>query len=1161
MPTGMLTSAWLRAIAGLLLIAAIWTPCRGEADLPGPSSQAYKDAVSAFYTGLAAVQVGEMQRAEGQLTQVTELAPQEPAAWANLGVVALRRNDFEQAAERLEEARSLAPENSQLHYLLGVLAQKQGQLDEAVERLRRAVELDAQNLTAASMLAQVIEQRGDAEDTAEARQALGTVLEAQPDNLAVLVEHARLAAKQGDAATLQQTLTRLDDQAGDWPASIREQLQAVREAAEASDLQRAATQITFLKNDLKQLPAYRDDQAAVQTPAGQTGVLLTHFLRLPAPEPQLAPRDTGLQFTAQPLPVGKGPWTWTHVIPLADEGPPSELAANGEEVWVETGFQRSQTLPFPGGASQTPPSYHGIVGLDYDYDFRVDLALAGAGGIRLFRQRGDAGFTDVTADAIPPDVRNDAYAGAWTADLDMEGDIDLVLATPDGPPVVLRNNGDGTFARQRRFEDVKALRDFAWANLDLDGDADAVLLDASGGLRVLANRRRQNPRFQPYSLPVETSDVIAFTITDVNSDGTLDLLTLDRDGAIRRLSHTDTGWTAVQLGEAAGFPSDAPVGGARLFAEDLDNNGGSDLLVSTPSSTQTWLQDQDNQLRPYSTPIDAHVYSVADPQERGRLDLIGLSSAGEPVQLVNRGAKEYDSKSIRPRAARARGDQRINPFGLGGAIEMRAGLMYQKRPIMSPIVHFGLGEYTGADVARIIWPNGAMQAEFDLLSTQTTLTRQRLKGSCPWVFTGNGEEMEFITDFLWRTALGLRINAQGDAQVIHSKDWIKIEGGQLAPTNGAYDVRITADLWETHFFDEVALMAVDHPAGTEVFIDERFKMPPPEWTVHATAPPQPVAKARDQEGRDVTDLIRKRDGQYLDTFELGPYQGLAEEHYVELDLGDEAPADGPLWLVASGWVYPTDTSINLAISQGDQKPPHGLTLEVPDGDGGWTVAEPDLGFPAGKTKTMLIDLSEAFAPGTPRRVRLRTNMEIYWDRLAWAAGRPETPVQTRRLSAQTAELRHRGFSEVHQASRKAPELPNYEEIAATTQQWLDLEGYYTRFGDIRELIESTDDRYVIMNAGDELVFRFPALAPPPEGWERDFILIGDGWVKDGDYNTGYSTTVRPLPYHGITDYSEPPGRLEDDPAYRRHPEDWQTYHTRYVTPKRINRALTFEPVQ
>jgi hypothetical protein len=88
-----------------------------------------------------------------------------------------------------------------------------------------------------------------------------------------------------------------------------------------------------------------------------------------------------------------------------------------------------------------------------------------------------------------------------------------------------------------------------------------------------------------------------------------------------------------------------------------------------------------------------------------------------------------------------------------------------------------------------------------------------------------------------------------------------------------------------------------------------------------------------------------------------------------------------------------------------------------------------------------------------------------------------------------------------------------------------------------------------MNAGDELRLRFPE-QPARTGWWRDFVLIGDGWEKDGDYNTGHSQTVLPLPDHATPAYGSSPvvAALEDDPVYQRNPDDWRVFHTRYVTP-------------
>jgi hypothetical protein len=101
----------------------------------------------------------------------------------------------------------------------------------------------------------------------------------------------------------------------------------------------------------------------------------------------------------------------------------------------------------------------------------------------------------------------------------------------------------------------------------------------------------------------------------------------------------------------------------------------------------------------------------------------------------------------------------------------------------------------------------------------------------------------------------------------------------------------------------------------------------------------------------------------------------------------------------------------------------------------------------------------------------------------------------------------------------------------------------------------TDDRYVIMNAGDELRLRFKELPPPPAGWKRDYVLVGDGWVKDGNHNTTFGKTVLPLPAHNVSDYSKPPTTVENDPVYKRHAADWEEYHTRYVGPEAFRNAL------
>jgi hypothetical protein len=292
---------------------------------------------------------------------------------------------------------------------------------------------------------------------------------------------------------------------------------------------------------------------------------------------------------------------------------------------------------------------------------------------------------------------------------------------------------------------------------------------------------------------------------------------------------------------------------------------------------------------------------------------------------------------------------------------------------------------------------------------------------------------------------------------------------------------------------------------------------------------------------------------YADGFALGASQGVAAEHWVEFDLPSEVSADRSVLLVGNGWVYPTDSSLNVALSQGSAERPFGLILEQSDSSGAWHVLDDNLGFPGGKNKDVVIALP-AQSLATSRRFRLRTNTEVYWDSLGWSYELPDEGVHITRQTLEIAELRGRGYSKLAKTDRRRPDIPAYE-VAARGQRWLDLEGFYTRFGDVRDLLATVDDRYVIMNAGDELAFEFGADGDPPSDMRRDFVLVGDGWVKDGDFNTAYSRWVRPLPAHDVHDYAGPLVPLERDPVYLRHPEDWRLYHTRFVTARRFAQQL------
>jgi tetratricopeptide (TPR) repeat protein len=1141
--------------------------CGSGTKLPQKSSKEYAEAVSAFYIGLGALQVGDDVHADSKLSELTTLVPGEPAGWANWGVLALRQRKLDVAAQRIERARSLSPNNDQVYQLLGLLESNRGNSAKAIADWRRAVDINPRNYRAAYQLAEEVERQADANSDAEYQRLIQKILTAQPENLAAQLELARVAAKTGDAATLKSMLGQITARSTNWPAEVKAQLLAVQAAADGPNPHTAATRTTFFRNTLMRVPEFRESLAVLKAPPGEEAEPFTHFLRLETPDFTPAPADTALAFTLKPVPNGDAAsWTWIGAVALGSAGAPVIALANGHEVRLSTGA----AFPFPGGSSGVGPLPEGILQIDFNYDFKTDLVLAGAGGVRLMRQDAPEKFTDVTVAAkLPKVVVNASYTGAWAVDIEADGDLDIVLGKKDGVPQVLRNNGDDTFTVIQPFPGISGVRAFAWADFDADGNADAAIVDGAGRLHIFHNERQG--QFREVALPGSLPAVKALGVADTDDDGVLDLLAVESSGDIVSVSFKETsGWNVAPLVQVPN-PKANLAGEVRLEVADLDNNGALDLILSPVTSTTgqpamaplIWLGDAASKFTLLEHAAEpSTIFDIADLSADGRLDLLGFDSNGKPVQGVNHGSKNYHWQVVRPHAKQAVGDQRINPFGVGGEIEIRSGLLVQKQPINGPQLHFGLGNQTSAEVVRVVWPNGTVRAEFGVKADQEVVTEQRLKASCPFLFAWNGTKMEFIKDAVpWGSAIGLRINTLGSAKIATTGEWYKIGRDQLVPHDGYYDLRITAELWEVYYYDRIALMTVDHPVDTEIYVDERFVIPPAKLGFTTVATPHRIAHATDDNGKDVTDIVSTLDGRALASFGRGQYQGITRDHFVEIDLGDDAPRSGPLYLIAQGSIHDTESSLNVAITQGNRWHAKGMSVEVPDGHGGWTAAQSDLGFPAGRKKTVLFNLTNIFRPGTSRRVRLRTNLEIYWDCIEWAAGDLDAQVKTQTLDAEAADLHYRGYSTIDtpDPGAPAPEVPDYYQILGSKQRWRDLIGYYTRYGDVRELLNRVDDRYVIVNSGDEMSLRFAEQPPPPAGWLRDFILVGDGWIKDGDFNSTFSKTVLPLPYHAKNEYVERPGRLEDEYVYRQHPEDWENYHTRYVTPDVFQNSLRSAP--
>jgi hypothetical protein len=245
-----------------------------------------------------------------------------------------------------------------------------------------------------------------------------------------------------------------------------------------------------------------------------------------------------------------------------------------------------------------------------------------------------------------------------------------------------------------------------------------------------------------------------------------------------------------------------------------------------------------------------------------------------------------------------------------------------------------------------------------------------------------------------------------------------------------------------------------------------------------------------------------------------------------------------------GWIFPTDSSINFALSQDASRELRAPSLELLQPDGSWRSLVPFLGFPNGKRKAMVVELTDLLPPGQVT-LRLSTSMQIYWDGAQLAVGEPEGRTVMTPLEVSAADLHYRGFSRLYRESASSPHLFDYQRVAIGPR-FRDMKGAFTRYGPVRDLLAAEDDNYVIMNAGDEITLRFDTAALPtlPAGWRRDFVLYSDGWVKDADLHTAFPQTVEPLPFHAMPFYPPPDERSATSAQW---PGDLARYQTRQVT--------------
>jgi hypothetical protein len=287
-----------------------------------------------------------------------------------------------------------------------------------------------------------------------------------------------------------------------------------------------------------------------------------------------------------------------------------------------------------------------------------------------------------------------------------------------------------------------------------------------------------------------------------------------------------------------------------------------------------------------------------------------------------------------------------------------------------------------------------------------------------------------------------------------------------------------------------------------------------------SAAARPPAGAWDDKGRDVSELLRARDHNYVRDFTNLSFAGFANQHALTLDLGEWTAAN-PLRLLLHGFIeYFSASSMYAAWQAGLEPMPPYVEAQLPDGT--WKRVLDDMGFPAGLPRTIVVDLTGKLPPGT-RRIRLVTNLQIYWDQALIDNG-PEAPQLMRQteLPLASAQLAFRGYPEQIDGKTPGDLTYNYQYISQTGP-FTRSSGSYTRYGDVTPLLRSVDEAFVIFGSGEDIDVEFsttslPRLAP---GWKRDYLFYANGFVKDMDFYEASPFTVADMPFHGMSTYPYP----------------------------------------
>ena len=463
-------------------------------------------------------------------------------------------------------------------------------------------------------------------------------------------------------------------------------------------------------------------------------------------------------------------------------------------------------------------------------------------------------------------------------------------------------------------------------------------------------------------------------------------------------------------------------------------------------------------------------------------------------------------------------------------------------------------------VTFLQWNDGStsLSQTFSLTARMTVTATYTGGSSCPSLYMWNGTQYLYIGDVSNHGWLGYTrcVNQDGSLEYWRNNPWdyLPLDKNQLQAINGSYQLSLTQKWDEIFFIDSAYILAVDHPAGTNVYstMVEQYIDPNYMGQIYtvSSSPLKPVSATNEvvtvyngtvvaTSGKtDALAQISSSDGVFTTGFN-GKYSEAWNNqtwNRLTLNLGNLTGASQIKLIVKAVVDWGPEDSYTLWMNKfystqvpNQTEPTPTPFMEVKDANGNWVRVPENRQFPLppdGISRTYVVDLTGLF-PTNDYSLRISNFWNVTFDYIGI-----DTTVQQN--------------TTVHKIDPQANLSQQFEPVAALSS------GNFTKYGNVTDLLLSEDDKFVIGRQGDTVSLQFSASNLPPvaEGMERDYYFFVACWFKVQYANYGFGPgnngfTVGPLPFHNMSGFPYPLG-TESYPYDADHLGYLQEYNTRTI---------------